>query len=438
MNRLSRRTGTTASILALAWALAGGVMATSARSSFVSANTAASKASCPGGYITIDDFAPFSGADADFGAVTQLPGAIAAVHLLNEEGGVLGCKIKLVHTDSRGEPADAVPALNQMVATTHNLALVIGPTGDEVESVSPILNRDKLVEMNQAGDINLDHQYLKYNFRVTQSDSLIARAMGAIAILKGYRHGAMVFSSDIAGQGLVPGTISAFEKGGGSVAINVPLQQDQPSYRSTLLTIKASHADVMFNEVQARTAGAFFSQMKQLGLTHMPIITTDNAIVPDWNKAVRAGAGAAFLVHNFITLQGKVVHTPATTVFVKAYQQVYPHKQPYQLYNAQTYDSIVIAALAMTKAGSWHSQDYVNDILSITNNNHATRVYTYTRGRSLLKHHKAIQFIGASGSLVFDHWHSIGGAYQVDRWSAKGVVHPVQILSAATLRKFGP
>ncbi|MDQ2744576.1 MAG: ABC transporter substrate-binding protein [Chloroflexota bacterium] len=433
MNRSLRGAMTILIATVMLWAFSGGTLPRATASGV----GARAEAACPGGSITIDDFAPFSGPDADYGAITQLPGAVAAVHFLNQQGGVLGCRVKLIHTDSRGEPADAVPALNQMVATTHNLALVIGPTGDEVESVSPILNRDHLVELNQAGDVTLDHLFMKYNYRLTQSDSLIARAMGAAAILNGCRRGAMVFTSDVAGQGLVPSAIAAFKKGGGTVVANQPLQQDQPSYRSVILSLKAAHPQCIFTEEDERTAGTFFSQLKELNFTNVKVYTTDE-LFPAWNKAVRNGAGASFLVHNIITLQGKVVHTPATSIFVHAFQEVYPGKQPYQLYNAQTWDSIIVAALAMTKAHSWHSPDYVNDISSITNDVHGRKVYSYAPGMRLIKKGIPIQFIGASGSLVFDRWHSIGGAYQIDHWTANGHAYPVRILSAALLRRFAP
>ena len=49
---------------------------------------------------------------------------------------MLTCK----SVDTRGDPADAVPAVNQMFASTPSLALVIGCTSDEAASVAPIIN----------------------------------------------------------------------------------------------------------------------------------------------------------------------------------------------------------------------------------------------------------------------------------------------------------
>src|SRR6185437_3704243 len=79
-----------------------------------------------GGDLVFDVFAPFSGPDARFGA-HALPGAQVGAYAINQAGGVLGHMLKIVHTDSRGDPADAVPALQKALAATSNLEAVLGP-----------------------------------------------------------------------------------------------------------------------------------------------------------------------------------------------------------------------------------------------------------------------------------------------------------------------
>jgi ABC-type branched-subunit amino acid transport system substrate-binding protein len=79
----------------------------------------------PGSALTVADVAPFTGTDAALGP-TYLVSCDAATNAINTAGGVLGHKLNCKAVDTRGDPADAVPAVRQMYASTSNLALVIG------------------------------------------------------------------------------------------------------------------------------------------------------------------------------------------------------------------------------------------------------------------------------------------------------------------------
>ena len=73
-----------------------------------------------GSTLTIANFSPFSGPNNDYGYLEQ-SGCMAALHYINADGGVNGHKLTCQIVDSRGDPADAVPAAQKMLATTSNL-----------------------------------------------------------------------------------------------------------------------------------------------------------------------------------------------------------------------------------------------------------------------------------------------------------------------------
>src|SRR6266702_1568566 len=80
-----------------------------------------------GGALTVADLAPFTGPDAALGP-TYLASCFGATRAINNAGGVLGHTVNCKSVDTRGDPADAVPATRQMFDSTSNLALVIGVT----------------------------------------------------------------------------------------------------------------------------------------------------------------------------------------------------------------------------------------------------------------------------------------------------------------------
>src|ERR1700680_4461963 len=89
------------------------------------------------GTLTFASFNPFTGPDASFGPEMQ-SGCVVAAHLINKSGGVLGHQVQCIVVDTRGDPADAVPAAGQMIATTTNLVGMNGPSSDEGLATAPI------------------------------------------------------------------------------------------------------------------------------------------------------------------------------------------------------------------------------------------------------------------------------------------------------------
>jgi branched-chain amino acid transport system substrate-binding protein len=72
---------------------------------------------------------------------TYLAICYGATSVIDAHGGVLGHKLTCKSVDTRGEPADAVPAVNQLFASTPNPALVIGCTSGEAASAVPGVRR---------------------------------------------------------------------------------------------------------------------------------------------------------------------------------------------------------------------------------------------------------------------------------------------------------
>ena len=110
--RLLAAAATVAAALVLAACSSGG-----------SGSASGSASPSSGAKLTVADVAPFSGPDAALGP-TYLASCYGATSAINAAGGVLGHMLTCKSVDTRGDPADAVPAVNQMFASTPNPALV--------------------------------------------------------------------------------------------------------------------------------------------------------------------------------------------------------------------------------------------------------------------------------------------------------------------------
>jgi branched-chain amino acid transport system substrate-binding protein len=79
---------------------------------------------------------------------------------------------------------------------------------------------------------------------------------------------------------------------------------------------------------------------------------------------------------------------------------------PFQSKNpfvAATYDGVIALALAMDKAGSIDPKTFVADIPKVTTPGAGvTEVTTYADGVAALKAGKQVDYVGASGAMVFN------------------------------------
>jgi branched-chain amino acid transport system substrate-binding protein len=427
----------------LAAALAVGM---SACGSSGSGSTSGGNSSGPtGSTLTVSDVAPFSGVDAALGP-TYLASCYGATSAINKAGGVLGHKLACKSVDTRGEPADAVPAVNQMFATTPSLALVIGCTSDEAASVVPVINAHKMAMFCMTGQSEFDHVHYPYFYRLVPPDLEESYAMVAIAQELHYKRIALAFGNDIGSQTFIQPAISALKKAGITMSTNQSLDLKATTFRTEAEAIVSSHPDAIMTEALGSADPTLFSEIKQLNNGHsIPIIGTSAAISPAFFKSAAAAVGASTLASTFHA-DNLVVESagPAYQAFSKALlaQQ---GKVPGVTGNFTTYlsapggvhlyDGINLAALAMIMSKSTSPSVYGPDIIKIGNGvPGATVVYSFAQGAAALKAGKTIRYEGPGGPTSFDSFHDSTGIFQVDTYSPTGAVKVVGNLTAAQLR----
>jgi branched-chain amino acid transport system substrate-binding protein len=385
------------------------------------------------GALTIGNFNPFSGGDADFGP-EMIGGCVPAVRLINAAGGVLGHTVKCVPVDTRGDPADAVPAATKMLATTSNLVGVLGPSADEAQATVPVIDAAKIPMFADTGEAAFDHSKYTYFYRLTPADDVKGYALAQWAHDRGYTRAAAVFGSDIGAQSDVPTLVTAFEKLGGSIVSNQKVALDQSSYRTEVTRMLAAKPQVVFTEADPQTDATFLSELKQLhGL--IPVISTETSLQASWLKAVGGAIGASDLT-KFVT--GMQPYAPTAGPAWKAYNNALlasgsqvpkPEQWATDPYSMTYYDAVNLVALAILAAKSTTPSDFAPEIAKLTQTSPGSvTVYTFAEGKSALDAGKHIRYVGAGGQIVFDRWHNSSGAFE----AAHGGGGTVKILGTVT------
>jgi ABC-type branched-subunit amino acid transport system substrate-binding protein len=400
-----------------------------------------------GAPLTIADVAPFTGTDAALGP-TYLVSCDAATNAINGAGGVLGHKLNCKSVDTRGDPADAVPAVRQMYASTSNVGLVIGCTSDEAASVVPVFGANKTVSFCMTGQSEFDHVKFPYFYRLVPPDLSESYAMVAMAQQQHDKRIALAFGNDIGSQTFVAPAIAAIKKAGMKLVSNQTLDLSANTFRTEAAAIAAAKPDVIMTEALGPTEAAFLSEVKQLnGGKMIPVIGTSATISPDWYKSVAAAVGGSTLAKNFsadnlvvessgpsykpfVTAinaeKGKVGSTGNFSTYLTAPGAVH------------LYDGINLAALAMLASHSTNSKVIGPYIQQIGNGVPGAKVvYSFAQGAAALKAGQKIRYEGPGGPTNFDAYHDSAGLFQVDKYTPNGTVTVAGNLSTSQLRALG-
>jgi branched-chain amino acid transport system substrate-binding protein len=373
------------------------------------------------GQLLVGVIAPFSGADAGLGPA-YLAACLAAAPEIDNNGGVGGRMVSCQQFDTRGEPADAVPAANSMIAAHSNLMAAIGCTSDEAATVAPIMDRAHIPMFCMTGQTEFNKTPLKYFHRLVPADIFDAYAMVGYALYgpghAPYKKVALVFGNDIGSQAFVAPATNAFTKLGGTIAINQPINLTAASFRTEVAAMLATHPDAILTEALG-AAGTYLGEVKTLnGGQMIPFIGTSATIDPTWFQQVRDAIGVDNLVKNYAGVDlGYSFSGPAYQEFLTNLNAAASGMSDAPKYKQRgstlhLYDGIIMTALAMVATNSSDPTVYNPKIKEIANGvSGATVVNTYKDGVAALKAGKSIRFVGAGGENNFDQYNNSQSGY---------------------------
>jgi ABC-type branched-subunit amino acid transport system substrate-binding protein len=393
------------------------------------------------GPMVVGVIAPFTGADAGLGPA-YYAACLPAVLAINNGGGVLSNKLSCQKFDTRGEPADAVPAANQMIAGTPHLMAVVGCTSDEAATVAPIIDRGHIPMFCMTGQSEFNKTALKYFHRLVPPDAYDAYAMVGNALYgpnhPAYKKFALVFGNDIGSQAFVGPATKAITSLGGTVVINQPITLGASSYRTEVTAMLATHPDVILTEALG-SAGTYLKEVKTLnGGQMIPFIGTSATIDPTWFQQVKDAIGVQDVVKYYggvdlgYTFSGPAYAEFLTNLNASVSQFADAPKYKQRGSTLHLYDGIIMTALAMVATNSTDPTVYNPKIIDIANGvSGATIVNTYADGLAALKAGKTIRFEGAAGENNFDQYNNSQSGYILVAYDAQGNEIKVGALSQA-------
>ncbi|OZG58960.1 branched-chain amino acid ABC transporter substrate-binding protein [Bifidobacterium myosotis] len=328
-------------------------------------------------------------------APPELAAEKLAVSDINEAGGVLGKDITTVDADtSDADHADQNSSATQSVMSK-NPSFVIGPASSSVvKNVYKTITTAN-VPMLSMGATSSDFSGLSpYFFRTVPPDSVQGAVLGQVIAQDGVKNLAVAVFNDEYGTGLRDTIVKTAESAG----VNVVYGKDdafdptETNFSSIATAIKASNPDaiaiVAFDQTKA-----LVKELASQGVdTHKLYFVDGNTA--DYSKDLDAG----LLEGAKGTIPGVMASDDFQSKLVKAYGKDISTFT----YGAETYDGIILAALAAQKGGSADGATIQKNMAAVSGANGGEECSTYKDCVAALKSGKDIKYKGLTGIGPFN------------------------------------
>lgn len=295
------------------------------------------------------------------GAVEGLTGPIAkygvpirhgldlAVEQVNAKGVIGGRKIEMVYEDSAGQKEQALNAMKKLLARDKVVA-VFGPTlSNEMFAAGPAAVERQIPAIGTSTTADGVTDIGDWIFRTAMPEAdVIPVTIAAVKKRFGAKRIALMYSNDDAftksGFDIMK---AAAEKEGLEIATIETFGTKDTDFSAQLTKIKGLNVDAIGVSALAEAGAGLVLQARQLGIPPKIVMFGGNGFNSPKVAEIAGKAAEGFMVGTpwFIGKKDK-----ANVDFVAAYKKKY-NEEPDQ-FAAQAYDSMLILAEALDRAGS--------------------------------------------------------------------------------------
>ncbi len=321
----------------------------------------------PAAEIPIGVYGALSGSEAAFGQAT-VQGVKLAAEEINNAGGVLGRKIRLVIEDDQGKAEEAASVVTKLITSDNVIAVIGENSSNQSLAAAPICQSSKVPMISPSSTNPNVTKKGEYIFRVCFTDPYQGKALATFvrnnlgattaAVLRDIKNDYSV--------GLAEFFTKEFTAMGGKIVAQQNYVGGDTEFRPQLTAIKVKKPKVLFIPGFYTDVGQIAIQARDLGIT-IPLIGGDGwdspTVIQIGGKSVD---GSYFSDHYFVGDPRPLVQR-----FVGEIHKRYGRNP--EANAALGYDSLQILVAAIRKAGSL-------DRKAIRDNIAATRDYQGVSG----------------------------------------------------------
>ncbi|HVR32704.1 MAG TPA: ABC transporter substrate-binding protein [Acidimicrobiia bacterium] len=348
------------------------------------------------GVLTVGTLLPVTG-DLAFLGPPEVAGARLAVEDINAAGGVLGEDVVLVEGDSGDTNQDiANPEVDRLLA--NNVDVIVGAASSAVS----LLVIDKIVGNGVVhfSPANTSPTFTTYDdnnlyFRTAPSDLLQGKVLADQVIAQGNETAAVLYRQESYGQGLADSFEENFVAAGGTIPVFTAYAVDTENFDAEVDSIVDADPDAIVVIGFAESAN-ILTTMNERGIG----ASAKNVWGVDGNIG---GIGGELSDPSIIAgMRGTEpsVDLSAITDFTQRLEGAYEGGVGgIYAYGAETYDAIIITALAVAIAGTDDPNIFKNEIVGVTKD--GTKCTSFAECIALVDDGVDIDYDGIGGPYEF-------------------------------------
>ncbi|WP_067439303.1 ABC transporter substrate-binding protein [Nocardioides jensenii] len=325
----------------------------------------------------------------------EIAGVGLAVSDINAAGGVNGSKACHDIKDSGDSTDMSVSSSTADALISAKPSVVIGAAASSVtKNVVDTFTAAKVVEISPANTAVDLSGYSDYYFRTAPPDGIQGSALGTLIASDGYQKLAFLVFNDTYGTGLRNAISKTFTEAGGEVVYGKKGQEfpaGQTTFSSEVTAALNTKPDAIvilaFDETKA-----IIPELASQGWDMSKIYMTDGNTA-DYSEDFEAGTleGA----------QGTIPGTDPEPEFKARLNGFYDSAENQKLsdyaYGAESYDAVMLAALAAVKGGKTDSVTIQKNLAAVSGATNGEECTSYADCVKLLGEGKEIRYSGPSG-----------------------------------------
>lgn len=276
-----------------------------------------------------------------------LNGVLLAAEAINQRPGKLLGRTLNVSIEQDGESFEATKPTIRRIAANPKVTAVLGHRSSSIASpASVVYERSQIIFIAPFSTAQeLTGHAFQYVFRMTPNAKVMAEQIASVAQYLGYKNIVTLYSRDDIDREQAFLFEDAAVKQGIKLVQNSSFFEGEENYRPLISQFTGKDFDAVFIAAPAQAGGKMVRQLREMGV-NKPVLGGDGFNLPAYVKTA-GDAGQNTIVPTIYRPNPK---NPRNTAFVQHYQEKYQEEPDYNA--AQGYDSVMLLAAAIEKAGS--------------------------------------------------------------------------------------
>jgi len=358
--------------------------------------SASSKYTGGDGVLKLGGVLPLTGALA-FLSPPEIAGVELAIQDINDAGGVLGKPVEWSLEDSSdGDHPEIAPASATKLLDGGVDAIVGAAASGVTRLIIDQVTKAKTVQIsmsNTAPDLSTWDDG-GYYFRTAPSDLLQGAIVGNQVVADGHENVAIIYQQTPYGEGLEAKAKATIEAAGATIVSDLSFPEAETNFDTIVQKTVASGAD----SVLVISYDEFKKIAPALQKNNFP---GKDIYLVDGNLANYSAEGfASYLEGAKGTLPGGKLDEAFKQRAADLYKANHNEELTEFAYLAESYDAVILLALAAQQAGNDSGQAISENLQSVSTGGEA--VTDYAAGLAAIKAGKDVDYNGFSGPIEFD------------------------------------